>query len=139
MKVNLMILLLVVVLGGCASAVKPKAEPERTLRPPAGTSSAAVTAMEEGNRLFAAHQWEPAKAQYETAIRVQPSLAEAHYNLALALEMLKDNAGAKAHYIEAANLAPGHKVIWDAPPFRKHGDVKGLTSKDNSFMDAKPH
>lgn len=139
MKVSLIVLLLALVLGGCAGAGKPKAEPERTLRPPAGTSSVAVTDMEEGNRLFAAHQWESAKVQYESAIKVQPSLAEAHYNLALALEMLNDKAGAKAHYIEAANLAPGHKVIWDAPPFRKHGDVEGLTSKDKDFMDAKPH
>lgn len=139
MKVSLIVLLLTLVIGGCAAAAKPKAEPERTLRPPAGTAPAAVAAMEEGNRLFAAHQWEPAKAQYETAIKTQPSLAEAHYNLALALDMLKDQVGARKHYIEAANLAPGHKVIWDAPPFQKHGDVQGLTSKDKNFMDAHPH
>jgi Tfp pilus assembly protein PilF len=140
MKASLIVLLLTLVLGGCVSESKPKPEPERTLRPPAGTSAAAVTAMEEGNRLFAAKQWEPAKAQYETAIKVQPSLAEAHYNLALSWEMLKNDAAARKHYMEAANLAPGHKVIWDSPPLRKHmGDVHGLTSKDNNYMDPKPH
>jgi Tfp pilus assembly protein PilF len=140
MKASLIVLSLTLVLGGCMSEAKPKAEPERTLRPPAGTSAAAATAVEEGNRLFAAKQWELAKAQYETAIKVQASLAEAHYNLALALEMLKDQAGARKHYIEAANLAPGHKVIWDSPPLRKHtGDIHGLTSKDNNFMDPKPY
>lgn len=140
MKMSFIVLLSLVVLGGCASVVKPKAEPERTLRPPAGTSPAAAAAVEEGNRLFAAHQWEPAKVQYESAIKVQPSLAEAHYNLALVLEMLQDQAGAKKHYIEAANLAPGHKVIWDSPPLRKHtGDIHGIMSKENNFMDAKPY
>jgi Tfp pilus assembly protein PilF len=139
MKVSLIVLLMALVVGGCASMVKPKAEPERTLRPPAGTAPAAAAAMEEGNRLFAAKQWEPARAQYETAIKAQPSLAEAHYNLALALEMLHDQAGAKAHYIEAANLAPGHKVIWDSPPLRKHGNILLDPKLDDHFMTPKPH
>jgi len=138
MKVSLVVLLLVLAIGGCATAAKLKAEPERTLRPPAGSAPAAVAATEEGNRLFVAKQWESAKAQYETAIKVQPSLAEAHYNLALALEMLNDKAGAKAHYIEAANLAPGHKVIWDSPPLRKHGTISDFKVDDN-FMTPKPH
>jgi len=138
MKASLIVLLVALVLGGCVSESKPKAEPERTLRPPAGSAPAAVTATEEGNRLFAAKQWESAKAQYETAIKAQPSLAEAHYNLALALEMLKDQAGAKKHYIEAADLAPGHKVIWDSPPLRKHGTVSDF-KVDENFMTPKPH
>ncbi len=137
MKASLVFLLLMLVLGGCGSA---RVEFERTLKPPAGTPSAAVTAMEEGNRLFAAKQWEPAKARYETAIKTLPSLAEAHYNLALTLEMLKDREGAKKHYIEAANLAPGHKVIWDSPPLRKHGDVISNTPMlDDSYLTPKPH
>jgi len=105
------------------------AHEERTLRAPAGALPAAVAAMEEGNKLFAARQWEPAKAQYEAAIKAQPSLAEAHYNLAMVIEMLGDEATARRHYVEAANLAPGHKIIWDAPPFRVHGFVEGSKSK----------
>ncbi|WP_447977299.1 tetratricopeptide repeat protein [Candidatus Nitrospira bockiana] len=113
---------------------------ERTLRAPAGTIPDAVAAMDEGNRLFAARQWEAAKAQYQTAIKAQPTLAEAHYNLALAYEMLRDEATARHHYIEAANLAPGHQVIWNAPPLRRHGDVDAHPkSTDPYFLPIVPH
>jgi Flp pilus assembly protein TadD len=119
----MMALVVMGLLGGCAALEKE----ERTLRAPAGTPPAAMAAMEEGNRLFAAREWALATVQYAMAIKAQPSLAEAHYNLAAALEMLGDDAGARRHYIEAANLAPGHKVIWDSPPLRQHGMVE---SKD---------
>jgi tetratricopeptide (TPR) repeat protein len=80
--------------------------------------------MEEGNRLFEARQFNAAKAQYEAAIKAQPSLAEAHYNLGWALSSLGDDAEAKRHFKEAATLAPGNKVIWDSPPLRQHGQVE---------------
>ncbi|MBM4124701.1 MAG: hypothetical protein FJ246_07085 [Nitrospira sp.] len=128
-----------VVLIGCAAQPGSKPDVVRTLRAPAGTPPAVVTAMEEGNRLFAARQWAPAKAQYEAVIKTQPTLAEAHYNLALALDALGDRAVAKQHYIEAANLAPGHKVIWDAPPLRKHGQAVMSDPKLNEdFLTPKP-
>src|SRR5207249_9219715 len=62
--------------------------------------------------------------------QVQPTLAEAHYNLALVIEILGDGATARRHYIEAANLAPGHKVIWDSPPLRRHGLVDSTPKSD---------
>jgi Tfp pilus assembly protein PilF len=131
-----MILLMGLFVAGCGGTeVKPS---ERTLRAPAGTTPQAVAAVEEGNRLFAAREWEAAKKQYEAAIKAQPSLAEAHYDLALALDKLGDKAAAKKHYIEAADLAPGHKVIWNAPPLRRHGDVGTVYKKEGSFIDAKP-
>lgn len=107
--------------GGCAAVLE---NPERTLRPPSGTKPEAAAAMEEGNRLFKARKWEAARAQYEAAIKAQPTLAEAHYNLALVLEILEGDAQARPHYMEAATLAPGHKVIWDSPPLRRHGHVE---------------
>ena len=39
------------------------------------------------------------------------------------MDHMGDGAGAKAHYIKAANLAPGHKVIWNSPPLRRYGNV----------------
>src|SRR5689334_8937000 len=98
-------IVMIVALAACASSRTL----ERTLKAPQGTTPAAVTAMDEGNRLFADRKWEAAKAQYETAIGVQPALAEAHYNLALVYDALRDDATARKHFIEAANLAPGHK------------------------------
>ncbi|MEK6526963.1 MAG: tetratricopeptide repeat protein [Nitrospirota bacterium] len=137
MREGLLVLFLGVLVGGCTTLSEPF---RTTLDAPAGTKPAAVAAMGEGNKLFAARKWEAAKEQYEAAIKAQPSLAEAHYNLAMVIEVLGDEATARKHYVEAANLAPGHKVIWDAPPFRVHGLVEGSKST-NSFIsdDTKKH
>lgn len=141
MQVGLIVLMTGLILTGCAGSDDPRPSSERTLRPPDGTAPQAVAAMEEGNRLFASREWQAAKGQYEAAINAQPSLAEAHYNLALALEKLGDREAAKKHYIEAANLAPGNKVIWNAPPLRKHavGDSPFKSEKSKSFLDSKPY
>lgn len=119
-------LLLLLMLGewGCATASK---EEVVTLLAPNGSVHKAVQAMEDGNRLFKASEWAAAKAQYEAAIAAQPTMAEAHYNLALALERLGNKKAAYDHYIKAATLAPGHRIIWDSPPLRKHGDVEAHT------------
>lgn len=141
MKNMLMLLGLVLVVAGCAGPEKKAAVAVLTLKAPSGTPAAAVTAVEEGNKLFAQGQWEQAKAQYEAAIKVQPDLAEAHYDLALTLERLGNKKDSTAHYKEAANLAPGNQVIWNAPPFRKYGnqvEKSGLLSKDKAYMDPKP-
>jgi len=137
MRARLLLALLGMLVCGCASMMEPY---QTTLDAPPGTSPGAVAAMEEGNKLFAARQWEAAKAQYEAAIKAQPSLAEAHYNLAMVIESLGDEATARRHYVEAANLAPGNKIIWDSPPFRVHGLVEGSKSK-NSFIsdDTRKH
>ena len=65
-----------------------------------------------------------AKTLYEQAIEEQPDLAEAHYNLGLVYERLGNREQARHYYIEAANLAPGHKTIWDSPPLKRHGNVE---------------
>jgi hypothetical protein len=105
---------------GCAS---PKPAPQLVLDPPPNAVEEARVLLVEGNQLFTEGRWEPARRQFQGAIERQSDLAEAHYNLALSLERLGDRANAKKHYIEAANLAPGHKVIWDSPPLRRFGNV----------------
>jgi len=106
----------------CESTPKPVLQP--TLHAPVGSVPEAMKAVAEGNQLFATGRWEQAKTLYESAIKVQPSLAEAHYNLALTLDRMGDREHAKPHYMEAANLAPGHAVIWNSPVLRRYGDVK---------------
>ena len=107
----------VILLAGC-SAKKKRVD---VLPAPPGTMSAAAAAMDEGNRLFRSKHFAEARAQYEAALSAQPTLAEAHYNLARSLDYLGDPAGARHHYLEAANLAPGHKIIWDSPPLSRYG------------------
>ena len=89
---------------------------EPTLSALSGAKPAAVRAMEEGNRLFAAHQWAAAKKEYKAAIRIQPFLAEAHYNLALTLNQLGNRDEARSHYLQAIDLEPGLREYRNVQP-----------------------
>jgi Flp pilus assembly protein TadD len=132
MKRAVMIFVLSVLSGSCATQASIPSQP---LSAPPGTSKEIVTKLQEGNRLYQTGKWPEAKAVYASIITSQPSLAEAHYNLALALDRLGDGDAARVHYMEAANLAPGNKVIWDAPPLRRYNSDP---TKGNSFLDPSP-
>ena len=125
------------VLGSCA-AVGGKGTLETALSAPPKSVPAAAAAIEEGNTLFHARQWEAAKAQYETAIQAQPTLAEAHYNLGLVYDALRNDKEARKHFVEAANLAPGNKIIWSSPALRQHGDVLA-SPKPGEFFSPSHH
>ena len=118
------------------SGLTSTSPPPPTLQAPVGSNPGAVMAMREGNRMFAMGQWGAARSQYEYAIQTQSDLAEAHYNLALTLEKLGNTQQAHDHYIQAANLAPGHKVIWDSPALRQYGDVS--VSQDSTANPVVP-
>ena len=125
-----MIGLRVVLLGlGCLvllsnlGCVSKKAAPLMVLDPPPNTVTPVQIFFTEGNQLFREGRWEGARQQYQLAIQQQPDLAEAHYNLALAMDRMGNRVEAKPHYIKAANLAPGHKIIWNSPPLRRYGNV----------------
>ncbi len=112
--------LIVLFVLGCAS---DKPAPLMVLDAPSNTNPQVQALLTGGNRLFREGQWEGARQQFQAAVQVQPDLAEAHYNLGLAMNKMGDRAGAKPHFIKAANLAPGHKVIWNSPPLRRYGNV----------------
>jgi len=115
-----MCVLIVLFSLGCAS---DKPAPLVGLDAPSNTNPQVQALLTEGNRLFREGQWEGARQQFQAAVQAQPDLAEAHYNLGLAMNQMGDRAGAKPHFIKAANLAPGHKVIWNSPPLRRYGNV----------------
>ena len=130
------ILLAAVTIITCIGCAGPRKSEVRPLHAPAGTSAAVSQQLEQGNRLLAQEDWAGARQVYLDTIQADQSLAEAHYNLALTLEKLGEKAEARKHYVAAANLAPGNKVIWDAPPLRKYDSELGLNKK--SWMDANP-
>lgn len=114
--------LVVWLIGGCAGITQPfQDEP---LPPPENANPLFAQIIIEGNRLFAGHRWTAEIEKFEEAIQAQPTLAEAHYNLGLTLYRKGPVSAARPHFIEAADLAPGHPVIWNAPPFRKYGTVE---------------
>ena len=121
-------------LTACTS---PLSKPLTVLQAPAGISPAVATQLDKGNALFAEQKWAEAEQIYRQAIATEPTLAEAHYNLAATLHRTGKTAEAKKHYMEAASLAPGNKVIWDAPPLRARTFNDDLSKK--SYLDPKPY
>ena len=112
---------------------------ETALPAPPKAAPAAAAANEEGITLFYARQWEAAKAKFETAIKEQPTLAEAHYNLGLVYDALRNDKEARKHFVEAANLAPGNKIIWASPALRQHGDVPANPKSGDFFTPTSGH
>ena len=127
----------VIALWFFVACTSPLPKPLTVLLAPAGVSPAVATQLDKGNALFAAQKWAEAEQIYRQVIATEPTLAEAHYNLAATLHRAGKTAEAKKHYMEAANLAPGNKVIWDAPPLRARTFNDDLSKK--SYLDPKPH
>lgn len=105
--------LLTVALNACASKVTPQllAAPSMASERAKADNTAGIRAYQEGNM-------NQARQHFEAAITVEPELAEAHYNLGMTLYRLGRIGDGDHHFIQAANLAPGNKTIWDAPPLR---------------------
>jgi Tfp pilus assembly protein PilF len=113
---------------GCTTPGKKTMD--QPLKAPVGVPHAVTAAVDTGNALFETGQWEQARAQYEIALAADPTTAEAHYDLALVLDRLGRNNEALAHYRKAADLAPGNRVIWNAPPFRRVDAEVGKSRQD---------
>ncbi len=111
---------------------------ENVLQAPSGAKPAAAAQLQKGNALFAARDFAGAEQAFREAIGADPAFAEAHYNLALTLDRTGHQGEAKKHYIEAANLAPGHKVIWDSPPLREHTSGLNHDIDKKSYLDPNP-
>jgi len=82
----------------------------------------ATLLTEQGTQAFQARQFEDAKRYFEQAVAVAPESGQAHYNYALALNALGNVDVARRHFMEAADLAPGDKIIWDSPSLAPYGN-----------------
>jgi Tfp pilus assembly protein PilF len=82
----------------------------------------ATVLTEQGTQAYQAKQFEEAKRYFEQAVAVAPQSGQAHYNYALTLNALGDSEVARQQFIEAADLAPGDKIIWDSPALSPYGN-----------------
>jgi tetratricopeptide (TPR) repeat protein len=112
-----MTVFLCVTMSACASKA-PKAKPRVPLPLKSSVPAAAADANTAGMTAYDSGRYDEARTDFQQAAVAAPKSAEAHYNLGLALFALGENDAAKDHFIEAANLAPGDKVIWDSPALR---------------------
>ena len=110
--------LVVVAVVGCAK----KAKPLVPLALDRASTPQAVTLTEQGTQAYQARQFEAAKQYFSQAVTADPQSGQAHYNYALALNALGDVDDARQHFIEAANLAPGDRTIWDSPALHQYGN-----------------
>jgi len=113
------VLLLVV---GAVACSKSRAKPLVPLLLESGVKPQAVTLTEQGTQAYQASQFDDAKSYFSQAVAAAPQSGPAHYNYALALNVLGDKEQARQQFMEAANLAPGDKVIWDSPALSPFGN-----------------
>lgn len=131
---QLMILVAILVLMGmtaCSSKRKPLVPLSLE---DGGVRPQAITLTEQGTQAYQAKQFEDARTYFEQAVAAAPQSGQAHYNYALALNALGDSELARQHFLEASDLAPGDKIIWDSPALAPYGDPDTKNrSKDRPY------
>ena len=122
------------------SCAKPKAKPLVPLSLGAGAAPQATTLTQRGTEAFLSKQFADAKTFFDQAMKAAPDSGAAHYNFALALNAVGETERAHQHFIEAANLAPGDKVIWDSPALRPFGnpDAPKAPAKEHPYGTQRP-
>ncbi len=86
---------------------------------PAASSSAHMH-NQEGMKHYQMGHWDVARNHFGEAINTEPTLAEPHYNLALALHQLGAHDEATARFKMAAELAPDNAAITQSRVYRHH-------------------
>jgi Flp pilus assembly protein TadD len=114
---------------GMIACAKPKAKPLVPLALDAGNKPQAIALTEQGTQAYQARQFEEAKTYFSQAMALAPQSGQAHYNYALALNALGDTETARQQFLEAANLAPGDKTIWDSPALSPYGNPQTVKEK----------
>jgi Flp pilus assembly protein TadD len=134
-RIFLIIVGLGLVFSGCEgkSQEEEKSAKEPTLSAvppePASTASGPLVAPEgssgkaendEGITHYKQEHWDVAEQHFRKAMEGNPELAEAHYNIALALDKLGNHPEATAHFTKALELAPDNPAIRDSAILKAH-------------------
>lgn len=136
----LLAVLLLPSLIACASN-KPKPKPRAPLPLQGRVSQQAVQANTLGVQAYQSGLYDEARVNFQQTVAAARDSAEAHYNLGLALFALGQGDAARDHFIEAANLAPGDKVIWDSPALRPYSSPEESIQKkmpDKPYSNQRP-
>ena len=110
-------------------ACSKKSKPLVPLPLEAGIKPQVLTLTEQGTQAYQAKQFDDARNYFSQAVAAAPESGPAHYNYALALHALGDTEQARRQFMEAANMAPGDKVIWDSPALRPYGNPESPKKK----------
>jgi tetratricopeptide (TPR) repeat protein len=88
------------------------------LSAPPGSNATAARYNSEGIVHYDMGHWAIAKDHFASAIVADPNLAEAHFNLGLALNKLNLQSEATTHFKKAAELAPANSAIVQSGAYR---------------------
>jgi len=121
----ILLLMLVMMMQACTS------ESQDTTSKAVGTSGAPVALLapegspgkdhnDDGVGHYKQAHWDQAKGHFSQAVEADPNLAEAHYNLALALDHLGNHGAATESFKKAASLAPNNPDIAESPILKQH-------------------
>ncbi len=88
------------------------------LAAPPGSHAIAAQHNADGIVHYEMRHWSIAKDHFAAAIGADPNLAEAHFNLGLALNKLDLQSEATAHFKKAAELAPANNAIVQSSAYR---------------------
>ncbi len=122
MRVSVALLGILLLVLGAAACSKNKAKPLVPLALEAGVPPRAIALNEQGTQAYQGREFEEAKKYFAQTVEVAPQSGPAHYNYALALNKLGETEAARKQFVEAANLAPGDKIIWDSPVLSPYGN-----------------
>lgn len=104
---------LAVLQSACATTSVPLATTPGSTTPATQHNSEGIAHYDRGD-------WSGARDHFASAIKADPSLAESHFNLALALDKLGIHSEATTHFKKAAELAPGNSAITQSSAYRGH-------------------
>lgn len=121
-KLGVTALALAVLLTGTTACTKSKKVVRSPLPLEAGSVQRAVDLNEQGTQAYRTRDFEQAKMLFAETVAAAPQSGPAHYNYGLALNALGETETARKQFMEAANLAPGDKVIWDSPALSPFGN-----------------
>ena len=128
----------VFILVGVVACFKTKEKPLVPLALESGVKTQVVTLTEQGTQAYQSNQFDEAKNYFSQAVAEAPQSGPAHYNYALALNALGDSEQAHQQFMEAANFAPGDKVIWDSPALRPYGNPESPKKSKGGPLGASP-
>jgi Tfp pilus assembly protein PilF len=89
----------------------------------------------DGVRHFSGRHWTESSEFFEDALKIDPNLAEAHFNLGLVLHKKNKHKAATEHFRKAVELAPKDKRIGASQILKEHmRHKKGTKMKHKENM-----
>jgi len=117
---------LLVALSSCyggppGSGPNPNPVVGMVLESPSGyPNKGAAMKNDEGVSHFKQEHWDTSAGQFREAITIDPKLAQAHFNLGLALDQMGQHSDAAEQFKMAKELAPDDPQISENPVLKKH-------------------